>query len=280
MNKNIDSREEFLKMFIERIVKKMADHGMVRPEVKYPDIDKIKENIKIYENPENTLANAIIMGQSSDVNKMLEPFEGVKEISSNERSMESIMEKGKDKSIWPMPLPARKTTNIKNQGQIATNRQIIRPRGSIAAPFSQPMPFMHQKSGMRMLPSSSNPSIISSNENFIKPAPIIPEKTTLLGLEKLDKILLDAAVQTIECPGPDKQVLIYKSGSIQTANLSLTVDEISNIMKYVSEKTRIPISSGVFKAAYGNLVITAVMSEFVGTRFIIQKKTQLPMPQP
>ena len=275
MSAKTDPREEFLKLFMERIVKNMVDAGMVKTEVKYPELEKIKANIKIYENPESTIANAIIMNQSPDIQRLMQPFEGVKEMSSKESSIASIMERNKDEPLFPIPIPVKQYTDIKKQEQIKTIRPILRPRSNLEPPFSQPMPFMHQKSGMRMLPSSSRSSIISPNENIPRPAPAAPEKTTILGLDKLDKILADIAVQTVECPGPNKQVLVYKSGSIQTANLSLTGDEIINIMKEVSQKTRIPIMSGVFKAAYGNLVITAVMSEFVGTRFIIQKK-QLP----
>jgi hypothetical protein len=100
----------------------------------------------------------------------------------------------------------------------------------------------------------------------------LPTLITVEALNKLNNLMLDPTVQTIECPGPGKQVTVYRSGFIQNTNIFLTTDEIKKIMSEISEITKIPIIPGVFKAALGNFVITSVVSEFVGTRFIIQKK--------
>jgi hypothetical protein len=123
---------------------------------------------------------------------------------------------------------------------------------------------------------------VPSMQTIPKPSlsrPPTIQKIDIISLAKLDSLLNDPAVQTIECPGPGKQILVYKAGVIQTTNLSLTVEEINNVMKEISEKTRIPIISGIFKAAFGDVITTAVVSDFVGTRFIIQKKSSLQQPQ-
>lgn len=96
-----------------------------------------------------------------------------------------------------------------------------------------------------------------------------PEK---INLGKLAKLLLDPSVLSIECPGPEKNVLINRSGKIHTSPVRLSDSEIKNILNETSEKTRIPLETGLFKAAFQDLIITAVMSEFAGTRFIIQKR--------
>ncbi len=108
---------------------------------------------------------------------------------------------------------------------------------------------------------------------FLQPS--MMEKITIFGLAKLDNLLEDPSVRNIECPGPNKPVLIYKSGTIQPTNILFTADEIDKIMKEISDKTRIPLTTGVFKAALHRFIVTAVLSEFVGTRFIIQKKAQV-----
>ncbi|MEK6892901.1 MAG: hypothetical protein AABX07_01730, partial [Nanoarchaeota archaeon] len=108
---------------------------------------------------------------------------------------------------------------------------------------------------------------------FLHPSMI--EKITIFGLAKLNGLLEDPNVQTIECSGPNKPVLIYKSGAIQPTNILFTADEIDVIMKEISDKTRIPLTTGVFRAALHRFIVTAVLSEFVGTRFIIQKKAQV-----
>lgn len=92
------------------------------------------------------------------------------------------------------------------------------------------------------------------------------------GLEKINEILSDPGVQSIECPGPEKKITINKSGRIEIIPLALTKEEISKITQFFSEKTKIPLLTGVFRANLANLSITAIISDFVGTRFILQKR--------
>jgi hypothetical protein len=93
-----------------------------------------------------------------------------------------------------------------------------------------------------------------------------------VNLGKLAGVLVDPSVLSIECPGPYKNLLVNRSGSIQTSAITLTPEEINAMMHNVSEQTRIPITPGVFRAAVQDLLITAVLSDFVGTRFVIQKR--------
>lgn len=103
--------------------------------------------------------------------------------------------------------------------------------------------------------------------------------TTVSGLSLINPLLSDPSVRGLECIGPSKPVLINKAGLIQTTNISLTTDEINIFMHEVSERTRIPLTQGLFKAVMGNLIITAVISDIIGTRFVIQKR-YLPLPPP
>lgn len=112
----------------------------------------------------------------------------------------------------------------------------------------------------------------------VNPIPLIP-KDSLIDLaknqdsmKKIYPFLSDPQVQSVECKGPGKPLLVLKRGIIQVTNIILTDEEINSLIKSVSEKTRIPIIPGLFKALFGNLIITAVISEFVGTRFIIEKR--------
>jgi hypothetical protein len=84
-------------------------------------------------------------------------------------------------------------------------------------------------------------------------------------------LLTDPSVQSVECPGFGRQILLNKSGNMQVSNVSLTKEEIENIMQVISKRTKVPITPGLFKAAFDNFLITAVISEYAGTRFVIQK---------
>lgn len=108
-----------------------------------------------------------------------------------------------------------------------------------------------------------------------RPRPLahaLPQNLQNPALTKVSQFLFDPRVRSIECTGPGKPVLINKSNMIQHTTITLTKEEINNIIGEISKKTRIPVISGVFKAAFDNFVITAVISDFIGTRFIIEKK--------
>jgi hypothetical protein len=88
---------------------------------------------------------------------------------------------------------------------------------------------------------------------------------------KLAQFLSDLSVTGIECPGPNKNILVNKSGLVQASNVTMTAEEMQEILKDFSEKTKIPLIPGIFKALYNNFLITAVISEIAGNRFIIEK---------
>ena len=91
-------------------------------------------------------------------------------------------------------------------------------------------------------------------------------------IEKISTILKDPSVLGLECLGPGKFILVNHSGKIQTTPLAFSKENIDEVMSYISQKTSIPLIQGVFKTVLGNLLVTAVISDFVGTRFIIQKR--------
>src|SRR3989344_762513 len=88
---------------------------------------------------------------------------------------------------------------------------------------------------------------------------------------KISQLLNNPSIMSIECQGPGKNLIINKGGMMQASHISLTEVEIDEIMNDFSSKTRIPLIKGVFKAALGNIIISAVISEFVGTRFHVEK---------
>ncbi len=104
------------------------------------------------------------------------------------------------------------------------------------------------------------------------PLQVSQENVPKDGFGKIDPILKDPSVMSIEVPGPGKRVLVNRGGKVQPTSLMLLKDDIDRIINHLSEKTRIPVVPGLFKAVYGDLVMTAVVSDFVGSRFLIQKR--------
>lgn len=92
-------------------------------------------------------------------------------------------------------------------------------------------------------------------------------------LKKLDLLMKDLAVQMIECPGSGKNLLVKVRNKINVTRITLNEPEIRNVIDYFSKNAKIPVSEGILNAAVGSLLISAVVSEHAGSRFIITKKS-------
>ena len=92
-------------------------------------------------------------------------------------------------------------------------------------------------------------------------------------IRKIDNMLRDHNVQLIECPGSGKNILVKVRNRINITRIVLNESDIENIVNYFSEMAKIPVIGGILKAAVDDLIISAVMSKYVGSRFIITKKS-------
>lgn len=92
-------------------------------------------------------------------------------------------------------------------------------------------------------------------------------------LGKLNFLIRDPRITVIECPGPEKFIIARTEGRTTLTKLAISQQEIQEIIDKFSKESKIPILSGLFKAAVGNLIITAIISSLVGDRFIITKIT-------
>lgn len=139
--------------------------------------------------------------------------------------------------------------------------------------FKQSIKNVQQKQ-MQMKPSmlrSLKPLPVSAPA--YQPIQLKPgQQRETITLGKITQLLADPSVLSIECPGTGKNVLVNRSGLVQTSGIVLSEQEIDSVIQEFSNKTRIPFGIGVFKAAFQDLIMTAVLSEYVGTRFIILKK--------
>jgi len=142
-----------------------------------------------------------------------------------------------------------------------------RPFSLISRPSPKPMPMQKQFSAMGGM-EAEKPILIGGDFGFHD-----SEK-----MKYVLFLLTDPTVQSIECPGLGKQILLNKSGNLQASNVSLSKEEIDEIIYSISKKTKVPTVPGLFKAAFDNFLITAVISEVAGTRFVIQKVYHPPAP--
>ena len=92
-------------------------------------------------------------------------------------------------------------------------------------------------------------------------------------LKKIEALINDNSVQLIECPGPGKNILVKVRNMVNVTKIILSEDEIKNIINFFSTATRIPISKGILKATLDSLLISAIISDLTGSRFIMNKKS-------
>ncbi|MDH3353424.1 MAG: hypothetical protein OEL87_03175 [Nanoarchaeota archaeon] len=94
---------------------------------------------------------------------------------------------------------------------------------------------------------------------------------------KITPLLNDPSISTIECQGMGIPITIIRAGQKQMTKINLSQRDIKEILEKISEKVHIPLLEGVFRAAVDNFSINAVISEMIGSRFIIKKQTAYAM---
>ncbi|MFH1307688.1 MAG: hypothetical protein ABIH72_02450 [archaeon] len=155
-------------------------------------------------------------------------------------------------------------------------RQSLSPK-HLAPRTQQPMYGQPQRFPPRnQMPSRINPLSIGEGIGTATPKEMImPDLTKPLppgfDLGKLNMFLPDQRISMIECPGPGKYIIVRSRLKSNMTNIVLTEQEIREVVEKFSFAAKIPIIGGLFKAAVGNLVMIALISDFVGSRFIITK---------
>lgn len=111
---------------------------------------------------------------------------------------------------------------------------------------------------------------------YLKPTP--SDKQIDLG--KLNPPLKDPMVRIIECHGPNKNIIVQGTMGIKLTNITLNKEEIYQVIEKFSETSKIPVQEGVFRVAVGRLILSAIVSKLVGSKFIIRKMVYIPVPRP
>ena len=98
-----------------------------------------------------------------------------------------------------------------------------------------------------------------------------PTSTKLqIDLGKLNPLIQDKSVKAIECRGPNEKIIAH-TPSPRPTSIFLTKEEIESILQTFSEKSKIPTTTGLYRVVFGDLNLSAVISENLGSKFIIKK---------
>ncbi|MFH1452199.1 MAG: hypothetical protein ABIF88_03440 [archaeon] len=108
-------------------------------------------------------------------------------------------------------------------------------------------------------------------QELIKKPESFEEAMQVSSYGKLDPLLRDPSVHQIECPGAGKLVSVIRMGQRQITKIVLTASEIKQIIENVSNAAHIPLLNGVFRAVVDDFSISAVISDMIGSRFVMKK---------
>jgi hypothetical protein len=154
--------------------------------------------------------------------------------------------------------------------QASLKEKISRPQDRMASlvaplPLQKPLP-------QRTVQKISRPLVPSMQRPVVIPPPMQNIPTTAYqSYGKIAPLLNDPSVSSIECSGVDAPLTITRMGQVQNTRIVLSKKEIDEVLQKISEKTHIPILEGVFRAAVDGFNISAVISEIIGSKFIIRK---------
>jgi hypothetical protein len=116
---------------------------------------------------------------------------------------------------------------------------------------------------------------LPSHLEYLRPA---PAPSIEIDLSKINPLIKDPAVRVIE-GNPDEKAVVSGSMGTKPTTIILNKEDIDRIINKFSEVSKIPITEGIYRVVVGNLVLSAVISDIVGSRFVI-KKIITPREQP
>ena len=107
----------------------------------------------------------------------------------------------------------------------------------------------------------------------VQPAPTrVSDPDPLPGYGRIIPLLQDPSVIGIDCPGPGRAIIVNRYGQRQITRIALGSREILAILDEIANQAHIPLIEGVFRAAVDNFSVSAVVSETLGSKFVIRKQ--------
>ena len=140
---------------------------------------------------------------------------------------------------------------------------------------------------VRMMPSPrirNDAPMTAPPRRAMMPPPRIPRKpqtisdvaparniTQEIDLGKLNPYLKDRNVKSIEVVSYEDPVMVSGAMGKKSTGVKLSRSEVEEILDKFSKLGKIPKAEGLFKVAYGNLFLTAMISSKMGSTFTLRK---------
>ncbi len=142
------------------------------------------------------------------------------------------------------------------------NKKIIQSDLKLKINPKRPLPIFQGRKVLR-IPQPKLPS----NLSYLRPT----ATALTIDLGKLNPFIKDFNVKEIECNGPDEKLIVRGLMGEKSTAVTLSKEEINEIIDKISKEEKIPADEGIFRVVVGNLNFSAIISEVVGTKFLIKK---------
>lgn len=107
---------------------------------------------------------------------------------------------------------------------------------------------------------------------YLQPTPTQQE----IDLGKLNPLIKDPLVKIIQCNGEDTNIIVEGTMGRKTSSIILSKEDIDNVINTFSKIAKIPVDGGAVKIVAGRLILLAVISDVVSTKFLIKKISSYP----
>ncbi len=138
--------------------------------------------------------------------------------------------------------------------------------------FFKPSSMKPRMPAVLKIPDLALPSTVQ----YLQPVP--GQKEVDLG--KVNPLISDPLVRTIECNGSNENIVVDGVMGRKETKIVLTKEEIDDIINNFSAASHIPAQEGFFKVAVGRLILSAIVSKVIGSKFIIRKMRDIGAPIP
>lgn len=137
---------------------------------------------------------------------------------------------------------------------------------------------IHRIAGIPAMPSRMPPEFVRPGFKVEGVPPSLRPPTTPFTLRpagidfgKLLPLIQNPSITIIECPGPNKELIIRTYNVRKTYPLSLTNEDMTGIVEQFSKRAKIPIINGLFRAWIDKFLISAIIMNNQVQNFILQK---------
>lgn len=226
---------DFKKFFLLQFTKELIKHSITKELIKLEEAVKKEEKEK-----------------KQEIKRQLKKLEGIKTENLDSEEWES--------SILGKKLPTLTKHKIGN-GKSPTQHQFVKRFKPLPIPQRQiplkPFP------GPLRIPEVRFPQRLQ----YLRPIP-----TNLdIDLIKLNPLVRDPKVKIIECHGPDQNLIVKGDMGTKKTKIILDKEEIDEVIQIFSKATKIPAQEGVYKVVIGKIILSAIISDVIGAKFIIKK---------